>query len=66
MYGTFNGWKKQGRVVSAGERGTHYNEYGDKMFHRSQTVPIGGIERITVYRDRTGRFVKQTTVTTQY
>lgn len=65
-YGTFNGWKKQGRVVMQGERGTHYNEYGDKMFHRSQTKPIGGVERITVYRDPYGRFVKQTTVTTRY
>ena len=65
-YSTFNGWKKQGRVVCQGERGTHYNEYGDKMFHRSQTKPIGGVERITVYRDQFGRFVKQTTVTTRY
>ncbi len=35
------------------------------MFHRSQTVPIGGIERITVYRDPYGRFVKRTAVTTR-
>lgn len=65
MHNTFNGWKKRGRVVAAGERGRYENEYGDKMFHRSQTVPIGGIERITVYRDPYGRFVKRTTVTTR-
>ncbi len=60
MYKTFNGWKRSGRVVMAGERGSHYNEYGDKMFHRSQTTPIGGVKRITVYRDTLGRFVKRT------
>ena len=60
-YNTFNGWKRQGRVVEQGQRGSFYNEYGDKMFHRNQTVPIGGIERITVYRDQRGHFVKQTT-----
>ena len=43
-----------------GERGLFRNEYGDKMFHRDQTTPIGGVERITVYRDTRGRFVKQT------
>ena len=40
------------------------NEYGDKMFHKNQTTPIGGVERITVYRDNSGRFVKQTTIYT--
>lgn len=59
-YSTFNGWKRQGRVVASGERGSFYNEYGDKMFHRNQTVPIGGIEKITVYRDEFGRFIKKT------
>jgi len=59
-YSTFNGWKLQGRVVKQGERGQYRNEYGDKMFHRSQTTPIGGVERITVYRDSYGRFVKKT------
>lgn len=59
-YSTFNGWKQRGRVVAQGERGQFRNEYGDKMFHRSQTVPIGGVERITVYRDSFGRFVKKT------
>lgn len=59
-YSTFNGWKQRGRVVVQGERGEYRNEYGDKMFHRSQTVPVGGVERITVYRDPYGRFVKKT------
>ena len=59
-YNTFNGWKKRGRVVMQGERGQYENEYGDKMFHRSQTTLIGGVEKITVYRDRSGRFIKQT------
>lgn len=63
QYCTFNGWKQRGRVVCQGERGSHRNEYGDMMFHKSQTKLIGGVERITVYRDRNGRFVKQTVVT---
>lgn len=58
-YNTFNGWKKRGRVVMQGERGQFENEYGDKMFHRGQTTLIGGIEKITVYRDRSGRFIKK-------
>ena len=62
MHNTFNGWKLRGRVVAAGERGAFRNEYGDKMFHRSQTVPIGGVEKIVVYRDNRGRFVRSTTV----
>lgn len=66
MYNTFNGWKLRGRVVMAGERGTFRNEYGDKMFHKSQTCLIGGTEKITVYRDQFGRFVKQTTINTKY
>ena len=65
MHSTFNGWKQQGRVVAFGERGQFRNEYGDKMFHKSQTVPIGGVERITVYRDTFGRFIKQTTTVTR-
>lgn len=60
MHSTFNGWKLKGRVVMQGERGQFRNKYGDMMFHRSQTTPIGGIERITVYHDTRGRFVKQT------
>lgn len=40
MYNTFNGWKLQGRRVALGERGSHRNEYGDYMFHKSQTVPL--------------------------
>lgn len=66
MYSTFNGWKQKGRVVAQGQRGSFRNEYGDKMFHMNQTLPIGGVERITVYRDSYGRFVKQTTTTTSY
>lgn len=62
MYKTFNGWKKVGRVVMQGQRGQFENEYGDKMFSLEQTCPIGGVERITVYRDRNGRFVKKTIV----
>ena len=42
---TFNGWKREGRVVDVGQRGQYRNEYGDMMFHRSQTVPIGGVEK---------------------
>lgn len=37
MHNTFNGWKQQGRVVISGERGRYRNEYGDYMFHISQT-----------------------------
>lgn len=66
QYTTFNGWKRLGRVVDVGQRGMHRNEYGDMMFHRSQTVPIGGIEKITVYRDQRGRFIKQTTTTARF
>ena len=62
MFKTFNGWKKAGRVVMQGQRGQFENEYGDKMFSVEQTCPIGGVERITVYRDRSGRFVKKTIV----
>lgn len=40
-YNTFNGWKMQGRVVEYGSRSTTRNQYGDKMFHISQTVPRG-------------------------
>ena len=61
-YGTFNGWKKQGRVVMSGQRGVFRNEYGDKMFSRDQTCLIGGIERITVYRNQRGQFIKSVTV----
>lgn len=63
MFNTFNGWKKRGRVVMAGQRGQYENEYGDKMFSKEQTCPIGGVERITVYRDHSGKFVQKTVVT---
>lgn len=62
MYKTFNGWKRAGRVVERGGRGEFRNEYGDMMFHRSQTVPRGPVETITVYRDNRGRFVRSETV----
>ena len=62
MFKTFNGWKKVDRVVMQGQCGQFENEYGDKMFGVEQTCPIGGVERITVYRDRSGRFVKKTIV----
>lgn len=61
VYRTFNGWKQRGRVVMSGERSEFKNEYGDAMFHRSQTCLRNGIEAIVVYRDPRGRFVKQTT-----
>lgn len=41
MYNTFNGWKRQGRVVIIGERGIYRNEYGDKMYHIGQTTHRG-------------------------
>lgn len=63
---TFAGWKREGRVVMAGQRSRYRNEYGDPMFSRDQTTPIGGVERITVYRDTQGRFVKQTVTTERY
>lgn len=66
MYNTFNGWKLKGRRVMAGERGSHRNEYGDYMFHKSQTCLKDGIETITVFRDHKGRFIKQTTRVTTY
>jgi len=37
MYKTYNGWRQEGRVVIAGERGVYRNEYGDYMFHINQT-----------------------------
>ena len=63
---TFDGWKRAGRVVMAGQRKAFVNEYGDAMFYRNQTKPLGGVEQITVYRDTRGRFVKQVTVTERY
>lgn len=41
MYQTFNGWKRNGRVVIQGTKGLFRNEYGDYMYHVSQTVPRG-------------------------
>lgn len=61
MYKTFNGWKLAGRVVDQGQRGQFRNEYGDFMFHKNQTKLLGGVERITVYRDHRGRFVRSVT-----
>lgn len=66
MLNTFNGWRLKGRVVMAGERGIQRNEYGDMMFHKSQTCLRNGVETITVYRDNNGRFVKSRTVTRSY
>lgn len=58
MYSTYNGWKLQGRQVCAGERGAFHNEYGDMMFHKSQTKFIHpAYEMIRVRRDRNGRFI---------
>lgn len=41
MYNTFNGWKRQGRVVVMGERAHSYNMYGDGMYHICQTTSRG-------------------------
>lgn len=60
MYSTYNGWKLQGRQVVMGERGAFRNEYGDMMFHKSQTKFIHPeYEMIRVRRDRYGRFISQ-------
>lgn len=61
MYKTFNGWKLAGRVVDRGQRGVYRNEYGDMMFHKSQTVRKGPVETIRVYRDNKGRFIRSET-----
>lgn len=61
MYKTFNGWRLVGRVVDQGQRGVFRNEYGDMMFHKSQTKRKGPVETITVYRDEFGRFIRATT-----
>lgn len=53
MYNTFNGWKLRGRVVEYGSVSHIRNEYGDKMFHVSQTVPRGS----NLYYDRPRRAV---------
>lgn len=58
LVATFNGWKKSGRVVKAGERAISRNEYGDALFAKHQTKMIGDIETITIYRDRSGRFIR--------
>jgi hypothetical protein len=62
MYCTFNGWKQRGRVVDFGQRGQFRNEYGDMMFHESQTKIKGTVEVIRVYRDKHGRFINKTVV----
>lgn len=58
---TYNGWRAAGRVVMAGQRGIRRNEYGDFLFAFDQTCEKnpGKLERITVYRDSTGRFVRK-------
>lgn len=61
MYNTFNGWKRQGRVVAAGQRGEFRNEYGDMMFHKRQTLVKGSEEVIRVYRDSFGKFIRKET-----
>lgn len=57
MYKTFNGWKKVGRVVSAGEKSSFLNEYGDAMFSKFQTVPRG--RQVTTYYDNLGYRVRR-------
>mgnify|MGYP006932321446 CR=1 FL=1 len=58
MYNTFNGWKRFGRAVRLGERGCFRNEYGDYMFHESQTNRAAH-KKITTYRDRYGNVVSR-------
>lgn len=58
MYNTYNGWKLRGRSVYAGERGAFRNEYGDMMFHKSQTVRTAS-KKVTIYRDRFGYVVRK-------
>lgn len=58
MYNTYNGWKLQGRSVDFGQKGQYRNEYGDMMFHKSQTVRTA-IKKLTVYLDRSGRVVSK-------
>lgn len=62
MYKTFNGWKLAGRIVAQGERSSIRNEYGDKMFHKSQTVRRGPSIRIEY--DNFGNKIRK--VTTYY
>lgn len=60
MYQTYNGWKLRGRQVRFGEKGCFRNEYGDYMFHKSQTKSVHddeSVEVILVKRDRYGRFI---------
>lgn len=64
MYKTFNGWKLAGRVVAAGERSNLRNEYGDKLFHTSQTVIRGSSTYIE--RDVYGRRIRKTTTYSYY
>lgn len=54
MYKTFNGWRLDGRVVAAGETGIARNEYGDYLFHKSQTLPKNSRTVTTTY-DNKGR-----------
>lgn len=60
MLNTYNGWRIRGRQVKLGEKGLFRNEYGDFMFHKSQTKSIHedeSLELILVRRDRFGRFI---------
>lgn len=59
-YNTYNGWKLEGRQVEIGEVGQYRNEYGDYMFHKSQTIPRTR-KKVTVYRDRFGSVVRKET-----
>lgn len=59
MYNTFNGWKFTGRHVIAGERGKFRNEYGDFMFHKSQTER-NVAKKVTTLRDRFGNVISRT------
>jgi len=58
MYNTYNGWKLQGRSVESGQKGRFRNEYGDMMFHSSQTVRTA-TKKVTIYRDRFGGVVSK-------
>ena len=58
MYNTFNGWKLQGRQVTLGSKGCYRNEYGDYMFHKSQTARQA-FKKVTTYKDRFGKTISR-------
>jgi len=58
MYNTYNGWKLLGRQVIFGEKGLYRNEYGDYMYHISQTKQRVS-KSVTVYSDCYGRPVRK-------